>query len=187
MSKPETSGRPIVAMLLLSLVAAGCAHKATASQQIHDGFVPFSTTRNQAVSLVAYSKRTLGAADINTLAVSYTALQEKANAYADFMVESVTTSSFDPNRNARYAADFAKAIAAFDKAYAALVVTRRAMLADTWVPTFAQSLQDRWDRYNGLLAQMTPQTKLDLIADIKRETVWPNFENIATEPVASSR
>lgn len=177
---------PVVAALLVALVA-GCSHKQSAYSQISSGFSAFSWTRNQTVSLVGSTKRSLGASDVNTLSVAYTALEEKANAYASFMVEAVTTSSFDPARNTQYADDFAKAIANFDKVFDGLVVSRRAMIADAWVPTFAQNLQTQWNQYSGTIAKMSPQTKADLIADLKSHTVWPNFENISTENVVGSR
>jgi hypothetical protein len=186
MNKQEKAGALVVAALAI-LAAAGCGQK-TASAQIRDGFSQFSTARNQAVTLVAQTKRSLDAADVNTLAVSYTDLQEKANAYAGFMVEAVTTSSFDANRNAQYAADLSKAIAKFDKAYAAMLATRQTTtIAGAWVPTFAQGLQTRWDQYNGYIAKMSPQTKADLIKDLKRATVWPNYEDIATEALVGNR
>jgi len=171
---------------MLSLVVVACSHTTSPSAQIKDGFAPFSATRNQTVGFVSTTKRSLGASDMNTLAVAYTSLQEKANAYAGFMVEAITTSSFDPARNAKYAGDLASAIASFDKTFTALS-TAHQTIADTWVPSFAQSIQTRWDRYSGLIANMSPQTKADLIADIKRNTVWPNYEDIATESPVSSR
>jgi hypothetical protein len=177
---------PVVAALLVAAVA-GCAHKQSAYSQISSGFSDFSYTRNQTVALVGNTKRSLGASDINTLGLAYTALEEKANAYADFMVEAVTTSSFDPSRNTQYASDFAKAIANFNKVFDGLVVSRHAVIADAWVPTFAQNLQTQWNQYSGAIAKMSPQTKLDVIADLKRSTVWPNFENISTESVVGSR
>lgn len=172
------------AMLFVTIVA-GCTHKASASAQVSAGLQPFTWTRNQTVALIAHNKRTLAAADINTLTVAYTGLQEKANAYASFMVEAVTTSSFDPARNAQYASDFEKAIAAFDKAYNSINATRYQITNTAWVTSFAQNLQIRWNQYSTSVAQMSPQTKADLIAEVKRDTVWPNYENIATEPVAA--
>jgi hypothetical protein len=177
--------RALVVAAILGTLLAGCAHRA-ASTQIQDGLSPFSAARNQAIALVASTKHSLGAADLNTLAVTYTSLEEKANAYASFMVEAVTASSFDPNRNAAYAANLAKAIATFNRAFAALVATRQPMIADEWVPSFAQTLQAHWNQYNGTLSKMSPQTKADLIAQLKRETVWPNYEDIATESVVGS-
>lgn len=170
---------------MLSLVVAGCAHKPSPSSQIDDAFSPFSTTRNQTVALVGNTKRSLDASDVNTLAVAYTRLQEKANAYADFMVEAVTTSSFDPARNVKYANDFASAISSFDKSYASLLATHQTMLGASWVSPFAQTLQARWDEYSGVIAKLTAQQKADLIKAVKRDTVWPNYEDIATEPVGS--
>lgn len=186
MSKQRNLRPPIVLAAMVSLIVAGCSHNASPSSQINSGFAPFSTTRNQTVALVGSTKRSLDAADVNTLAVAYTALQEKANAYADFMVEAVTTSSFDSQRNSKYANDFAAAIASFDKSYAALVATHRPMLATSWVPTFAQALQARWNQYSGVITKLTPQQKAGLIADVKRATVWPNYEDIATEPLVGS-
>jgi hypothetical protein len=186
MSKVQGSRRSIIIVAALSLIAAGCSHKASSSQ-LDDGFAPFQTTRNQTVALVGNTKRSLDAADVNTLAVAYTALQEKANAYASFMVEAITTSSFDPARNAKYANDFASAIASFDKSFAALLATHRTMLAASWVPSFAQSLQTRWNQYSDVIAKLTPQQKADLVAEVKRATVWPNYEDIATEPLVGSR
>lgn len=177
----------ILGAMLFVTIAAGCTHKASASAQISDGLQPFTWTRNQTVALIAHNKRTLAAADINTLSVAYSDLEEKANAYASFMVEVVTTSSFDPARNTQYASDFEKAIAAFDKAYNSVVVARYQITNTAWVPSFAQNLQTRWTQYGPAVAQMSPQTKSDLIAQVKRDTVWPNYENIATEPVVDKQ
>lgn len=174
-----------VAATLLITIAAGCTHKTSASTQISDGLAPFTWTRNQTVALVAHNKRALGAEDINTLSIAYTGLEEKANAYASFMVEAVTASSFDPARNAQYASDLEKAIASFDKAYDSVVATRFQVTNTAWVAPFAANLQTRWSQYGGAVAQMTPQMKAYLISDLKRDTVWPNFEDIATESVAA--
>lgn len=177
------SDRRWVVAIIVALAVIGCTHK-SASSQISSGVAPFSTTRNQAIGLVAYTKRSLGAADVNTLAVAYTTLQEKANAYASFMVEAVTTSSFDPARNAKYASDLNKAIANFNKSYDTMEGSRNDVVTGKWVAPFADSLQNRWDQYSGIIAKMSPQQKADLIADLKRQTVWPNYEDIATEAVA---
>lgn len=185
MNKP-LNVRPLIVAAMACVALAGCAHK-TASTQINDGFSQFSSTRNAAVALVAHTKRSLGAQDVNTLAVLYTALQEKANDYASFMIEAVTASSFDPARNQKYATDLATAIAAFNKAFNSLVVTRQPTIAATWVPSFATTLQSRWNQYSGLIGTMSPAAKAGLIADLKRATVWPNYEDIATEPLVGSR
>ncbi len=188
MSNGHSPRHALVLAATLGVVAAGCGHTASQSAQLHDGFAPFSSTRAQAVGLVANTKRFLGAADLNALAVAYTSLQEKANAYDGFMVEAVTTSSFDQARNNRYADDLSKAIAAFDKALAGLTAAHQsAAIPVAWVQPFAQTLAARWDQYRGAIATMSPETKADLIAQLKRETVWPNYEDIATEPVVGSR
>jgi hypothetical protein len=186
MDKEQNSRRLLVATLL-SLVVAACSHATSPSAQINQGFAPFSSTRNQAIGMVSNTKRSLGADDINTLAVAYTALEEKANAYAGFMAEAITTSSFDSARNSKYAADLQTAIAHFDRVFNKLSPARRQTVAGSWVSSFAQSLQDRWDRYSGFIAKMSPETKATLIADVKRNTVWPNYEDIATEPLVGSR
>lgn len=178
------SDRRWVVAIIAAVALTGCSHK-SASSQISSGLAPFSTTRNQAIGLVAHTKRTLGAADVNTLAVAYTDLQEKANAYAGFMIEAVTTSSFDSARNAKYSADLSKAIANFNKSYDSMEGAHQDVVGSKWIAPFAQSLQNRWDRYNAFIADMSPQTKADLIASLKRDTVWPNYEDIATEPVAA--
>lgn len=177
------SDRRWVVAIIIGITVAGCSHN-TSSSQISSGLAPFSTTRNQAVGLVSHTKRSLGASDVNTLDVAYTDLQAKANAYAGFMVEAVTTSSFDQARNTKYAADLEKAIAGFNKSYGSMEGARSNQITGNWVTPFAQSLQTRWDQYNGMIAKMSPQQKADLIADLKRQTVWPNYEDIATEPVA---
>jgi len=186
MSKQHNFCKAIVAAVLCAMVA-GCAHQTSPSAQINSGLAPFSSTRNQAVTLVASTKHSLGAEDLNTLAVAYTALQEKANAYADFMIEAVSASSFDTAKNAKYSADLGQAIAGFDRVFNQLAGGRRSTIAGEWVPSFAQTLQARWNQYSGYVATMPAQTKAELIADLKRETVWPNYEDIATEPVAITR
>jgi len=179
----QASNRRWVVAIFVALAIAGCSHK-SASSQISSGVAPFSTTRNHAIGVVGATKRSLGPEDMNTLAVAYTDLQEKANAYASFMVEAVTTSSFDPARNAKYASDLGKAIANFNKSYDALEAIHADVVAGTWVTPFAQTLQARWSQYSDVIAKMSPQTKAALIADLKRQTVWPNYEDIATEAVA---
>jgi hypothetical protein len=179
------SDRRWVVAIIATVALIGCSHK-TASSQISSGLAPFSTSRNQALGLVAHTKRTLGAADANTFAVAYTDLQEKANAYAGFMIEAVTTSSFDPARNAKYSSDLSKAIADFNKSYDSMEGAHQDVVGGKWVAPFAQSLQNRWDQFSGIITGMSPQTKADLIAELKRDTVWPNYEDIATEPVATA-
>ncbi len=183
----EKNLRRLLVVIILSLGVAACSHTASPSAQVNSGFAPYSLTRNQAVGLVASTKQSLGAADLNTLDVAYTDLEEKANAYASFMVEAIATSSFDTAKNDKYSADLATGIAKFDKAFAPLSATHRQTVAGMWVPSFAQSLQAHWDQYNGAIAKMSPQTKAALIVDIKRDTVWPNYEDIATAPLGGSR
>jgi len=186
MSNGQNSRRGLLVVAIAAALLAGCAHQSSPSAQIQNALSPFGTARNQTVALVANTKRSLGAADVNTLAVAYTSLQEKANAYASFMVEAVTTSSFDAGKNDQYASDLTKAIASFNKAVAPLAATRSSAIAGAWVAAFAQTLQARWNQYNGALAQLSPKTKADLIVELKRQTVWPNYEDIATETVVSS-
>jgi hypothetical protein len=176
--------RQLLGAALLGFVVAACTHKPSPSDQLRAAFAPFSNTRAQTEQIVAYMKRTLAAADINTLSVAYTRFEEKANAYTSFMVEAVTSSSFDPAKNTQYSGDFEKAITNFNKTLVGLN-SRRTLSAD-WVPSFAQSLQTNWNQYSGALAKMTPQQKADFVTELKRDTVWPNYEDIATEPVGSS-
>jgi hypothetical protein len=178
--------RRSIAALLPGIVLAACAHTAGDSS-LREGLAPFSATRTQAIGIVANTKASLGADDINAVAAAYTSLQEKANAYAGFMIEAVTASSFDRTRNATYAGALAGAISAFDGALAGLGAKRAATVPAAWVTPFAQTLATRWDRYAGDVSRMSPQAKAELIAEIKRGTVWPNYEDIATEPVAVTR
>lgn len=64
--------------LLFTALVSGCSHRADPAQELNSALTPFSQTRDQAVDLVATSKHSLGASDLNTLAVSYAALEEKA-------------------------------------------------------------------------------------------------------------
>ncbi|HYL28242.1 MAG TPA: hypothetical protein VEW74_10450 [Candidatus Nitrosotalea sp.] len=162
-------------------VVSGCTHKPDAAGQVSAALGPFTATRGQAVALVAAQKRSLGPADLNTLSVLYTALQAKANAYAGFIVEGVTASSFDDSRNERYADELSHAIAAFDHGFAGIAASKQDALSQAWVPSFSASLHAKWSQYQPLQARLSAQQNLNLVAQIKRDTVWPNFEDIATE------
>jgi len=139
MSKQQNSSRAraIVIAAIFGTFLAACAHQ-PGGNQVSDGLSPFNAARNQALSLVVSAKRTLDATDLNTLTVAYTGLEEKASAYASFIVEAVTTSSFDPNRNSQYAANLQQAIASFDKTFATLVTTKQTLVSSAWLPGFAQ-------------------------------------------------
>lgn len=163
---------PWLAATASVVLVVGCAHKAP---QYQDSLTPFSYTRNETVGLVSHAKRSLGPADINTLAVVYTALEEKGNAYAGFMVESVSATSFDSARNEKYAGDFQTAIETFDKSYRTLMATKQTMIASAWVPSFAQTLQSRWTQYSGTITKLSPQQKSALVTTIKGQTIWPKL------------
>lgn len=42
-------------------------------------------------------------------------------------------------------------------------------------------MQGDWDRYRATIASALAERKTAVAERIKRETVWPNFEDIATE------
>jgi hypothetical protein len=173
-----------------SLAIAGCARHQSASSELSSNLAPFTHTRNQAIALVTSGKHAFDAPSINRLAVAYTDLEEKNNAYAGFLVESASVGSFDAGKNAVYAGKLARAIDAFNASYASLQAisivplknVTRAKLADGWVEPFAQTAQANWQRYHGALAA-SPQTVAAVTQQIKSQTVYPNFEDIATEPI----
>jgi hypothetical protein len=172
------------ALLGMALVlVSGCTHKPDAAAQVSAALEPFTSARNQSVTLVATQKRALGPSDLNTLEVLYSTLEAKANAYAGFIVEGVTAASFDDSRNERYADDLSHAIAAFDHGFAALSASKQGAISASWIPAFSTSLHAKWSQYQPLLSHLSAQQNLDLVAQIKRDTVWPNFEDIATEAV----
>ncbi|HEX3670871.1 MAG TPA: hypothetical protein VHT92_04110, partial [Candidatus Cybelea sp.] len=83
----------ILGVLCVAALLAGCNHKAPdATAQVKSALAPFTAGRDQATALVAAQKQSLGAADLNTLEVAYTALEAKGNAYAGFIVEAATAS-----------------------------------------------------------------------------------------------
>lgn len=178
MSLNRTLGILFVAALL-----SGCTHKADASAQVKSALAPFTAGRDQAATLIAAQKQSLGAADLNSLEVAYSALEAKGNAYAGFIVEAATASSFDDGRNQRYADDLVRAIHAFNQGFSALSASKVSALPDAWVAPFAGSLHGKWSQYQPSVGRLTPQQNGDLIALIKTDTVWPNFENIATEKI----
>ncbi len=177
----------VFAVIFCGLIVAGCGRRTTPAAELNAGIAPFTHTRDQTIALVATQKHALGAEDLNSLAIAYTALEGRANAYADFLVESVSVTSFDKGRNDQCALNLTKAISAFNKSYAALVSPKQpaAPVESTWIPTFADSIRTYWTKYNTAIATMSPQTKSDLVKQLKSETVWPNYENIATESVTS--
>ena len=174
--------------ILGMLFAGGCTHRTTPAGELQAGVAPFTHAKDQTVTLVATEKHSLGAEDLNSLTVAYTALEEKGNAYADFLVESVSVTSFDADRNNRCASNLSEAVNGFNKAFTAIASPKRpvAPIQSAWIPAFAESIQAYWAKYATAVAAMSPQTKADLIKQLKSETVWPNYEDIATEPPAGT-
>ncbi len=173
--------------LFFAAIVSGCTHHADPVRELNSAVAPFTLARNQAVGLVTTAKHSLAASDLNTLAVAYASLEEKGNAYAGFLVETVTNTSFDANKNAEYAANLTQAIKAFNKSFASVSPPNQAgaSVQSAWLPAFSDSVAAYWKRYNTAMTTLSPQTKADLIKQLKAETVWPNYENIATEPIAS--
>lgn len=115
--------------LLGAIIFSGCAHHANPAQELTAGIAPFTDSRDQTVRLVASAKHSLGAEDLNSLAVVYTALEEKANAYAHFLVESVSSTSFDTDQNNVRASDLMEAINTFNRSFARIGSSKQAASA----------------------------------------------------------
>lgn len=173
--------------VLVLMLGPGCTHHTDAVHELNSAVAPFTQSRDEAVQLVTSAKHLLGAADLNTLAVDYSALQDKGNAYAGFLTESVATASIDAGKNAEDATALAQAIKTFNKSFAAISPASQAgaSVKSAWIPAFSDSVMAYWKQYQNAVAGLSPQTKADLIKDIKAKTVWPNYENIATEPLST--
>ncbi|MGA8535491.1 MAG: hypothetical protein WB615_15390 [Candidatus Tumulicola sp.] len=175
-----------VLFIIAALAGAGCTHKTDAARELGSAVAPFSRARDQTVALVTAAKHALGAADLNSLAVTYAALEEKGNGYAGFLVEAVNAGSFDSDVNAKDAQKLTDAVKAFNKSFASLAPASLAgtSVPSAWIPQFSQSMEAYWNHYHEQLAALSPQAKLDLIKQLKARVVWPNYENIATESIA---
>ncbi|MBV9720152.1 MAG: hypothetical protein JOZ77_12605 [Candidatus Eremiobacteraeota bacterium] len=165
----------------------GCAHHTTPAQTLSAGVAPFTQSRDQVILIVTAAKRSLGAEDLNSLAVAYTPLEEKANAYAHFLVESVRMGAFDANQNAVCATNLTLAITKFNVAFAQIYASRKASseISSSWVAPFSATVASDWAKYNPEVNAAPAQTKADLIEELKVKTLWPNYEDIATEPLAT--
>lgn len=179
---------PILCSALLgAMVLGGCTHHLNPAQELSAAVAPFTDSRDQTIRLVASAKHSLGAADLNSLAVAYTPLEEKANAYAHFLVESASATSFDADQNNRRATDLTEAINTFNKAFAGISASKPAASAtpSAWVAPFAAKIAIDWGKYDAAMTGMSSQTKADLIKQLRNDTLWPNYEDIATEPLAT--
>jgi hypothetical protein len=176
------------ALCVSTLITSACAHRVDLTHELHSRVSPFTETRDQVVQLVATSKRSLDAPSINQLAVSYASLEEKGNGYAGFLAEAVSTSSFDYAKNSDYSTNFSKAIDTFNNDFVTInpQQAKTAKISNEWIPQFAASVQSYWDKYHSNLASASPQTKATMAQQLKADTVWPNFEDIATEAVSPS-
>ncbi|HEV2908023.1 MAG TPA: hypothetical protein VGX02_02035 [Candidatus Eremiobacteraceae bacterium] len=180
----------LVSVCLAALAIAGCTHNGAGATNLGDKLAPFTQTRSQAVAMVTNAKRVFDAGSINQLMLAYTDLELKSNAYAGFLVESAKIGTFDTRKNDEYAFGLRNAIDAFNVTYATLQsasptpvkTTSSTWLADAWVAPFAQSVQAYWERYHDTLAS-SPQTVAYVTQQIKSDTIYPNFEDIATERV----
>jgi hypothetical protein len=178
----------VLGLFVGALLVSACAHQADVERDTNSSVAPFTQTRNQTVALVTSAKHSLGASDMNQLAVTYGALEATANGYARFLVESARVTSFDAGRNAKYAASLTDAIAVFNHAFVALRTTRQgdATVPSAWIPVFAESLEPYWNRYHSTFAAASPQTRAAFIERLTSNTVWPNFEDIATESLSAA-
>jgi len=170
----------ILALVITALAA--CAHRAEPAGQFNAAVTPFTTSRDDALRLVGTAKHLLDASDLNSLTVAYTALEERGNGYAGFLVEAVNDTSFSPQRNAAYAAGLAEAIGKFNAAFKKIAPSdlRYAPVDAAWVEPFSSTVSDYWNRYHTALPSLSPERKADLLKRLKAQTVWPNYEDVAT-------
>lgn len=169
------------------LLLGACAHRTNPAQELNSAVAPFTDSRDQTIRLVVQEKHSLGAADLNSLAVAYTPLEEKANAYAHFLVISVSSASFSADQNNQCASDLTAAISTFNKAFARIVASKQtaSVVSSAWVAPFAANVASYWGKYGAAIGGMSSQTKADLTNQLRNKTLWPNYEDIATEPLAT--
>ena len=173
----------VLGLLVGTLLMSACAHHGDTASEMKAGIAPFTQTRNQTVALVTTAKRSLGASDVKQLAVTYGSLQASANGYAGFLAESANVTTFDSARNDKYATSLTTAIKAFNHSFIGLSSVKQgaALVPSAWVTTFAQSVESNWNQYHATFVAASPQTKAALMKQLSGDTVWPNFEDMATE------
>jgi hypothetical protein len=171
--------------LMCCFTLADCARQTSAGDSVAKGLMPFTTSRDQAIALVVAAKHSLGAEDLNTLALAYSDLQQKANAYSDFLVRSTGGTSFDASQNTAFALTLGKSIAAFNKTFATVSPQSMtgASVQGNWVGDFSTSIAAFWSQHQAQIVSLSPDTRTNLVKQMKTETVWPNYENIATETI----
>jgi hypothetical protein len=156
------------------------------NDNVSRGLAPFTSARAQTLELIVDAKHSLGAQDLNTLALAYSDLQQKANAYASFLVRSTGTTSFDTDQNTVCAENLRKAIVAFNKTFATISPSNmtNASVRDAWVTGFSTSVNEFWNQNGARISSLPPDTKVALANEMRTDTLWPNYENIATETIA---
>ena len=171
--------------LMCCFTLADCARQTSPGDAVAQGLMPFTASRNQAIALVVAAKHALGAEDLNTLALAYSDLQQKANAYSDFLVRSTGGTSFDANQNAAFALALGKSIATFNKTFATISPQSMtsASVQGNWVGDFSTSIAAFWSQHQAQIVSLSPETKTNLVKQMKTDTLWPNYENIATETI----
>jgi hypothetical protein len=169
------------------LLLGGCAHHTNPAQELNSAVAPFAASRDQTIALVARDKHALDAADLNSLAVAYTPLEEKANVYAHFLVLAVGSASFSAEQNNQCALDLTAAINSFNKAFAALGPSKQSSpaISSAWVAPFAASVASYWGKYGTAASDASSQARTDLANQLRNKMLWPNYEDIATEPLAT--
>src|SRR5581483_2333587 len=146
--------RQLLTTLTLAIVAlAACGHRTETAGPINSAVAPFEQSRDEALRLVGSAKTLSGADDLNSLTVAYTALEERGNGYASFLVSAIDDGSFSPEKNAAYASGLVAAIQKFNTAFKAIAPSDlQGMTVDTaWVAPFSASVNDYWNRYHTAL------------------------------------
>lgn len=176
------NGQLVATLMAVMVALSACGHRADAPGQLGTAIAPFTQTRDQALRLVGSAKTSLGAEDLNSLTVAYTALEEKGNAYAGFLVSAIDDASFSAQKNAAYAAGLKAAIKNFNATFKSIAPSDLASVSvdSGWVGTFASSVDNYWNRYHAALPDLSAQGKLALVKRLQAQTVWPNYEDVAT-------
>jgi hypothetical protein len=101
----------------------------------------------------------------------------------------VRVTSFDPDKNNQEAAALTGAIKSFNKSFSSISPPSQTgqTVSSDWVPTFSGSVAAYWNKYHDVLTTMSPQMKADLVKGLQKQMVWPNYENIATEPISAPK
>ena len=132
-------------------------------------------------------KASLDSGSLNQLGICYGDLRSKSEQYTQFIAGIVQSSSFDSAQNQADARSLALAIASYNdcllklqKVAATKSATPSLSLLDAdWVPAFGRAVDSYWNRDGSKVKLLSPDARASVVAQIMRETAWPDF---ATKP-----